>query len=279
MAALLLLLYRPTMRLGGAVAAIVALCYTLGSGWVNIGYATHSGSFAALGLLIAGVGPDLRPGSGWSVGAAAMAGIAGAALTWQLGHRWEGWWPAVPWVLASLALMAACLSAMLCAFAASRARQKGNLHFKEVDARVAMEESSLIPERRWVRPVTVSAAGVAAGLDATLLWPDWSGTLHLRHLRTVAYLAATTGAFVLAPAAAGILPVRPMLRSALLATGIAGSAAVAIRAVPFRGLLALGVALALSTVLEAAGGSRWTMPRKAAVLAGGAIGTVPLLLI
>jgi hypothetical protein len=105
-AAVVLLLFPTTTRLGGAVAALVGLSYSLSMDWVNLGHAVHNGSFAVLGLLFLALGGWLpltrRLGARLLV---VVLGILGLLLAYPMAFRWEGVLPALPWAVAAPALL------------------------------------------------------------------------------------------------------------------------------------------------------------------------------
>jgi uncharacterized membrane protein YphA (DoxX/SURF4 family) len=104
-AAAVLVLLPITTRLGGAVAASVAISYSLSMDWVNLGYSVHNGSFAVLGLLFLALGGwlPLTGGRGARAGFA-LPGVAGLAAV-PLASRWQGLLPTLPWIAAALALL------------------------------------------------------------------------------------------------------------------------------------------------------------------------------
>jgi hypothetical protein len=106
-AAAVLLLVPLTTRLGGAVSAAVGISYALASGWINVGYAVHPGSFALLGILFLALGASLpvAPGPRLRFGFAVL-GAAGLALAWPMAFRWIGLLPTLPWTAAAVALLA-----------------------------------------------------------------------------------------------------------------------------------------------------------------------------
>lgn len=106
-AAAVLLLAPLTTRLGGAISAAVGISYALASGWINVGYALHPGSFALLGILFLAFGASLPPASSPRLRfGLAVLGAAGLILAWPLAFRWVGLLPTLPWTAAALALIA-----------------------------------------------------------------------------------------------------------------------------------------------------------------------------
>ncbi|HKA11809.1 MAG TPA: hypothetical protein VKI99_15225 [Candidatus Dormibacteraeota bacterium] len=102
-AAAVLLFVQLTTRLGGAVSAAVGISYALASGWINVGYALHPGSFALLGILFLAVGASLPVAPGYRLRSVfVVLGAAGLALA----VRWIGALPALPWTAAAVALLA-----------------------------------------------------------------------------------------------------------------------------------------------------------------------------
>lgn len=106
-AAAVLLLVPLTTRLGGAVSAAVGISYALASGWINVGYALHPGSFALLGVLFMALGASLPVAPGpWPRFGFVALGTAGLALAWPMAFRWIGLLPTLPWTAAAVALLA-----------------------------------------------------------------------------------------------------------------------------------------------------------------------------
>jgi len=106
-AAAVLLLVPLTARLGGAVSAAVGISYALASGWINVGYALHPGSFALLGILFLAVGASLPVAPGYRLRSVfVVLGAAGLALALPMAFRWIGLLPALPWTAAAVALFA-----------------------------------------------------------------------------------------------------------------------------------------------------------------------------
>lgn len=106
-AAALLLLVPLTTRLGGAISAVVGIGYTLSSGWINLGYALHPGTFAILGIVFLACGASLpRATSRRPRLLLVTLGTAGLVLAWPLAFRWIGILPALPWTAAALAILA-----------------------------------------------------------------------------------------------------------------------------------------------------------------------------